>query len=256
VTEPNVPYSRGPVVESKPRHSSRTADGRLKIAPTTLKVYEECPRKWAFEKLARLTYERGTGQVDGKDAHSHVEAYLVDGVTPDESTFAGRLASVLIPHVPRDSVTEEYVIVDTGSPLWVFHGYVDGSVPYVEVWDAKFYAPTSVKWMVTAESLRSDPQAVIYSVAKSAPRFVMHYVIKPKDRPVAHEWAPGELDAQLDRLDDLALQMLWHLVHTRDANEVPHRSATACDSFGKGCPYAAHCRLHYYGAPTPWTLGR
>lgn len=241
------------------------ADGRVWISPTRLNQFAECPRRWAFHEIDRNRPPKNYGQVVGSGAHHCIEAHFKRGEKPDLATYEGRLAEAMIPHLPPGSRIEFEVIVDVGSPLFKFHGFVDGAVGS-DVWDSKFYAASSRKFMKTFETLLSDAQAIVYPFALRAEdgtaTFTMHYVIKPKEEygtpkweHVGVRWDRASLEAALAELEVRAVRMLWWRQNARLANEVEHRAVTACEGIGIGCEYSGACHLHSEGGLIPpWRI--
>lgn len=64
----------------------------LKLAPTTLTLWQECPRKGAFRTIGKVRTPPSPGLYEGNAGHKHVEAYCRDGVTPDRADDAARAA--------------------------------------------------------------------------------------------------------------------------------------------------------------------
>lgn len=244
---------------------------RIQVSPSKLKLYRECPRKWAHQYLDGHRPPQGGGQHDGELAHRHIETWYLTGTWPDLADYHGRLAAALIPYLPPrdapDTACEEWLTLDTDSPVHVYRGRIDGRWR-CDVWDAKFYAESSREWMVTPETLRDDPQCVLYLAAlvrrewSPSASFTMHYVIKPRDREggnarvesVRVVMGIAELGARVRQLDALSQQMAWHFAFTGAgrANQVPHRSVTACEGIGVRCPHAHRCAVWDRGKPVPW----
>lgn len=258
--------------------SSDPVDGRALIRPTSLNDFGSdspddrgCPRRWAFGAIDGIEREQTHALTVGTEAHAAVQAWFESATPPDLSTYTGRLAAALIPRLPPGSRTEFPVNVDVGSPFFRFQGTSDGAYGS-DVWDAKFYAPGSRKWMKTFATLLHDAQAILYPASVRDPEtggasFTMHYIIKPpasdeyatpKHIPVGVRWDRESLDAAIRELETRAIRMIWYLANARCANEVPHRAAYACEGIGIRCEFAGRCHLHSPdGALTPpWTLNR
>jgi len=193
--------------------------------------------------------------LDGQEGHRYVEDYCRDGTTPPQTEYMGRVVGDILAHLPEPGTArvEQRVKIDTGAADWYFHGRLDAYVYPSRIVDPKFYSEASRRYMHSTESLRTDPQCLIYSAwADATPvEFTMLYVIKPprtkrgkaKAEPVRVVLTDDEIDRGLDALDSIAEQIVYWYTHVTDPNDVPHNADAACGGTGIGCDYAAHCRL-------------
>jgi hypothetical protein len=173
-----------------------------RVSPSQIKTFKDCPRKWWYDKRAKLTRKPpGKGQVLGSQCHARIEHYLItgeDGRGRHELSGRDLLApfvsfapfnyrdEVLYVHPGRVDALDELAqamaplkvessIGDLKTPGGtVFVGYADlllapgyvafeGS-PHAWVIDHKFKKDLDA-YADTEKDLETDAQAVIYSAA-------------------------------------------------------------------------------------------
>jgi hypothetical protein len=148
------------------------------VSPSQIKTYRSCVRKWALEKLAGLRGPETKAQTLGKEVDdNNLQPYLRDGKPIDETTDAGQIAASGLAWLPQPKwwgleVQKHFTFVSPSKlgfgyqgylDLWLPHGGqpgFDDELPVV----ADFKTTSAMKWALTEEQLRVDPQAVIYNV--------------------------------------------------------------------------------------------
>lgn len=71
------------------------------VSASQIDTYLECPRKWAWQKIAGLEGVAGGAAVLGSEVHTQLEHWLRDGRPLDFTTNAGYVAAVIQPLLPR-----------------------------------------------------------------------------------------------------------------------------------------------------------
>lgn len=243
------------------------SEGHL-FSPSQLSTYLECPRKWAWRRIAKI-YEPPAASAElGTRTHALLEKYLGEGVMPDQVSepLAAKVASAglhLLPAPKTEGMLLErkfrFQSTRTG---FLYNGLkdvelepgvcvpsldVDGLVPVVV--DHKTTSSIS-SYAKTADDLHYDPQAIIYAVdsmarfqASAADLRWIYYQTKGSHRAsltqtrVSAEHA-SSVFAALESVAQEAAAALDAKVEVLDLPPNP----SACSAYG-GCPHRHRCNL-------------
>ena len=155
------------------------------ISASQLSRFSECRRAWWFQHIMGLPTKQKPSAALGEAVHTVLERYLDDGVLPDTSTQAGRIAAPGLQYLPKPGtvftevpmgsrgrgnaeVDEDSLPVPGGMPRLVVAGMpVNG---FIDVLDLSGEHPvvldhkssSDLKWAKTQEDLMEDPQMVLY----------------------------------------------------------------------------------------------
>lgn len=258
------------------------SEGRPLLSATQVDKFRECPRKWAWEYLAKIKSPPSSGQRLGTRLHSIQEAWLLNSQPPDVMEemelaakdghmvkyFPGQIAQAglhLLPP-PGSASVESCFIMSTAESSWV--GYLDfmtlvdaqgqcwypdpvvAQMPDHDVVVGDHKTTREWKWAKTVEDLRADIQANLYAAAameamakdRTKSRWIYY---KTTGRPEARA-----VDLIFNR-EDVSKQVEGI---DRDARDI-HRlyvlqpnpldlppNPDACERFG-GCPHVNRCNL-------------
>jgi RecB family exonuclease len=155
------------------------------ISASQLSRFSECRRAWWFQYIMGLPTKQKPSAALGEAVHTVLERYLDDGVLPDTSTQAGRIAAPGLQYLPKPgtvftevsmsgkgrgnaSIDEDSVPVPGGMPRLIVAGMpVNG---FIDVLDLSGDRPvvldhkttSDLKWAKTENDLREDPQMILY----------------------------------------------------------------------------------------------
>lgn len=227
----------------------------MKISPSQLATYRDCPRKWGWDKLEGIRSKPHPSAVLGTAVHAELEAWLEKGKAPDESTRAGRIATNAIPHLPVPGAGQ----VETKFELKVPEGFSFNGVVDLLYEDAAANIPvvhdhkTTAKlgYRKTPEQLRSDPQAIVYAayVFSEHPIYDMLrcdwlYIETGDSGKVKVEsitWTRPELEEAYEKLIPEAQELVQLRTRKARALELPY-NPDSCEKYG-GCFYKPNCNL-------------
>ncbi len=242
----------------------------IRVSPSQIKVKRRCDRKWAFQKIDRLTEPTSAKQQFGIDCHAHLETWMKEGKRPP-NTETGNVAKQLIrgdfipPPSPELTKWAEKAMrkipLPHIHPRAVLIGYSDLIVPPtmfdpIIVADYKF--TSSLRWVMSQKEAEEDPQALIYTrysmdefgVDEAVVRFLYATASNPQTGPrqptgakkVEVRFKRGEdpfesgwADIEKDVADIVHAKLNW-----KSANDDAGFNAAACGDFG-GCPFADVC---------------
>ena len=221
------------------------------VSASQFKTFSMCKRKWYIEKCTDAPKpEPSKAVVLGSDVHAVLEAYLRDGVEPDEETRAGRIASSGLHLLPEDGVLEietEIKLQDIEPPLLGYIDVLDLTEPWMPVViDHK--TTSSWDWTKTEEELKSDPQMIAYAryaldqctAADTVEVCHIQYITKgaPEARRVAAVISREHVNEHWEKLKKVAAEI--KATSLLDEVEDVEPNLSACGAFG-GCPYADTC---------------
>ena len=221
------------------------------ISPSQVRTFQECPRKWGFDKIDQIPVATSPGAAFGSLVHARLEGYFAHGVDVGDDR-AGKVASALATCYPPPGdgsmLVEKQLVVEADGFAW--RGKID--LIYQEdngkiiVCDHKTLRQPELYALDSVELFR-DVQAVIYS----------HLALKNFDVDWVHlQWTyaatqgapkPYAVRVLMDRdhvakhlpaLEATAREILAARSATT-ANDLPP-NLNACGNYG-GCPYAEHC---------------
>lgn len=231
------------------------------ISASQIKTFRDCQRKWYLERTEAATRTVGAGAALGKHLHSVIEKTLLSGDVANlvgETTLDGLvwLRELVADHgpVPAADVEREIWLGEFAVPVI---GFIDLVLPGADNITIVDHKTTSAwRYMLTAEQLRGDPQAIIYTYAMALAypdaasfTFTHHYILtkgKPQpERMVSVTFTRDEVLAHADTLR----QQIAEMAATFEigvANAVPGAYGDACWRYG-GCAFKSRC----YGERQP-----
>ena len=221
------------------------------VSASQFKTFGLCRRKWYIEKCTDAPKpEPSKSMILGQEVHAVLEEFLRDGISPNENTREGRIASAGIHLLPEGGVLEIEQGIRLESmdpPLIGFIDVLDVSEPWCPVViDHK--TTSSWQWAKTEEQLKTDPQMIAYAryALDEFPAAdvveVAHVQYKTKGAPEARRVAVllgrEHVDEHWEELKSVAEEMKKTSL-LDDVEEVPP-NLSACGAYG-GCPYADTC---------------
>lgn len=232
-------------------------DPRWKVSPSQIKTWKECPRKWGFRYVDGMESPSTKAAALGSTVHSILESWLRDGVPPDESTRAGKIAAGGLRFLPAPGEAEHVewsMMFDFGGIL--FRGIVDlvfedEAGPVVS--DHKTSSDPA-RWGLSPPEMPTDVQALTYSIGvldlTGADAVGLQWTYFPtrgsptNGFPVTARITKGTARENFETIVFPSARAIVDTMdrHKRDgikANDLPANPA-ACGNFG-GCPFAAYC---------------
>ena len=220
------------------------------VSASQFKTFSMCKRKWYIEKCTDAPRpEPSKAVVLGSDVHAVLEAYLRDGVEPDEETRAGRIAASGLHLLPEGvlEIETEIKLQDIEPPLLGYIDVLDLTEPWMPVViDHK--TTSSWDWTKTEEELKSDPQMIAYAryaldqctAADTVEVCHIQYITKgaPEARRVAAVISREHVNEHWEKLKKVAAEI--KATSLLDEVEDVEPNLSACGAFG-GCPYADTC---------------
>jgi len=220
------------------------------VSASQFKTFSMCKRKWYIEKCTDAPKpEPSKAVVLGSAVHAVLEAYLRDGVEPDEETRAGRIAASGLHLLPEGvlEIEREIKLQDIDPPLLGYIDVLDLTEPWMPVViDHK--TTSSWDWTKTEEELKSDPQMIAYAryaldqctAADTVEVCHIQYITKgaPEARRVAAVISREHVNEHWEKLKKVAAEI--KATSLLDEVEDVEPNLSACGAFG-GCPYADTC---------------
>ena len=238
------------------------------LSASQIATFTLCPRKWAFDKRDKVPRPDTPSTALGTRVHEILEAWLRDGTPPDlDETFSyenpkrpgeqvvrlpGRIAHeglhlLPAPRTPGLDI-EGWLSLRTRATVWTGRldlRYVDAATGEAVVHDHK--TTSSPAYAKTPETLRTDPQALLYAASEmvrlGVDRVRLDWLYLPtnggKAWKVSLPVLRDDIAPDLDRIEETAV--LIHRTHAAGlaARDIPG-NPQACDAFG-GCEYALIC---------------
>jgi hypothetical protein len=225
----------------------------------------DCPRAWAFEKIAGRIKPESPKMAFGKAVHKVLEEFVGQGIeiprTPEGRVAAQAVVPGWIPGPMLDEVMVEKEIRGElpGFPEGVdLLGYIDVlDTRALEVQVIDYKSTGDLRWALDEAELRTDPQALLYvlwAVTQGATsvrcRWIYLAASNPKKGPrepkgvkVAEAvFEPGPaLMSALSPIFDAIREMAAHRCASTNPLEVPG-DASACGKYG-GCPHREVCPI-------------
>lgn len=239
---------------------ARGADKEVILSASQLKNWRLCPRRWGYEKLARLPVKQSKAAALGERIHGVLEAMLKKQSLDDLPRDLVRRLEPAMMHMPYgdECIAEERpgFLVNIGGVKFTGRKDVQ-SLDRSCIWDLK--TTRDFKWMKTPKDLQKDEQAIIY--AHDA--FVNHgvgevfcnwvYVLsegKPQVRVSQACFEPEDTQYTLaiGEIGADAREMRDHRVANTNPDTLPQR-VESCRAFG-GCPFLGRC----FGSPVKQML--
>ncbi len=237
----------------------------IRKGATAIATFDLCPRKWAFsaasfsvgedDSYRWLAEGEGVGpglialpappspwQAVGTAVHKSLENYLTGVPLRPAFTEADAIAMAGIHHLPLPSPR-----------LWVERpwrktlgrhlvtGQFDLVDPGVRLYDHK--TTGDFQWAKSADDLREDTQAILYTWALGASKHAAQWTYFRRTKPYASLPVDFTVHVRDERLRMFertldAMQAAEGCDPLRDLPAVP----SACSAFG-GCPYQSRCKL-------------
>jgi len=248
-------------------------DGSPIFSATQVDTFRLCKRKWAWRYLDGIEAEPHPSAQLGTEVHAQLEGWLREGKMLDMSTRAGLIAMSslhLLPSPKSCDVERPFIIELFGFRFRGFKDFERGPEIHRSngTWISGFVGDhkTSTdpnKWGKTAEDLRNDTQAILYSAEHmhrfEAPSVELHWNYlrtsgSPKATPVLDLGGGrpvitrGECEPVLERTYNAAKEMAALYVALMAPPPRENRAlelepnAAACQAFG-GCPHIERCNL-------------
>jgi len=228
------------------------------VSPSQLKTWHSCQRLWGFQHINHIRSPSTDSQRLGTRVHAILEEWLTLGTVPDMDEafgiikglrYPGRIAAAglsLLPAPPQVDVEEEFFI--EVEPGVVLHGFIDLRRDN-EVMDHK--TTGDFKWMMSAEEMDDDEQAIVYAVRALLTPAEYHAVRTswvyyrtvgtPEARKVTRTHSKVAL---LNRLEAVILPRAREILQARtlsSAMELP-TNPSHCGAYG-GCPHSDRCAI-------------
>jgi hypothetical protein len=232
----------------------------VRISASSIKDFQQCPRKWAFRKLAKLPQEPKPYFERGTKVHLYLEKHKRDGYEIPLD-LEGRMAITAIPHIPASPdpfITELELQFESYGVPWVtiLDGFIPPDTsPTCHVVDYK--TTGNIANVKTERELQQDNALNLYDHAAGqvfgavAPINTWIYML-PKGPAKRIQFVKQTEDADafvLLNLVPAAREMLeLHNKHARPEgtplpviNTLPHRPMSC--NMGSKCDYRKHCKL-------------
>lgn len=217
----------------------------MRFSPSSLSQYKQCPRRWAFRKIAKLPEKEKKGTSVGTEGHLALERYA------KRESLAGISENVIRCMTPGfkliqseqgiDSLEEEaFEFTFEGND---YGGKIDRLIIHddrVIVRDWKTLK--DLKWALTPERLLDDEQGVIYAWAayeagaeRVTDQWVYLCTTKPEIKIVQVEQPKERVRRRLAVINEQADEMK-NLAATLAPGEF-NANMDACHSYGQLCSY-------------------
>lgn len=227
----------------------------MKISPSQIDTFRDCARKWAWDKLNGIRSPPNKSAQLGTAVHSCLEAWLSQGIAPDESTREGAIATRAIAHLPApmEGHTETRFVLPVHDNLSMT-GFIDllytldDGTPIVH--DHK--TTSNLSYRKKSEDLATDPQAIIYSMYL-LDRFPEYNALEThwlyietkesgaKVTTTKRKWTRDEVQEAFDALIPEADNLVALRSSGLKALDL-EPNVNACEKYG-GCFYRDHCNL-------------
>ncbi len=232
------------------------------VSASQLQKYRRCKRLIGFEYVEKLAPPPSAKQSFGSAVHAQLERWLKDGKEPEE-TPAGDVAKQGIekgwlPDPGSGLLVERQIHFEWRNGIEIM-GFVDCAVPdQCLVIDHK--TTSNLRFAMTADQLRQDPQALIYAawaavewdVNVVTARWVYYAASNPAKgprRPKGGRSVEATFDFATEEVRELVRELDRDInnVYNVKAKSVPGKdlppSPAACSAYG-GCPHRELCDLN------------
>ncbi len=250
----------------------------ITVSPSQINSAISCLRIWAFDKLDKLPKQDTRQTLIGTKTHEILENWLKKGVPPDTELklkvdgveyHPGRIALNGLHHLPPPgphlAIESEFYFkhwygrVDMGwvaldgqyVPRDLIPQVIDSEHVIPGIGDHKTSGSKTFEYALTEETLRTDPQGIIYANvmldefprAKFVDELWVYYGTRPPhpSKKVHIRIERAEAQARLEPIDVLAASLIRLRGSSLRAMNLPP-NPTACDKYG-GCPHRARCNL-------------
>ena len=250
----------------------------ITVSPSQINSAISCLRIWGFDKLDRLPKQDTRQTLIGTKTHEILENWLKKGIPPDTELklkvdgveyHPGRSALNGLHHLPPPgphlAIESEFYFkhwygrVDMGwvaldgqyVPRDLIPQVIDSEHVIPGIGDHKTSGSKTFEYALTEETLRTDPQGIIYANvmfdefprAKFVDELWVYYGTRPPhpSKKVHIRIERAEAQARLEPIDVLAASLIRLRGSSLRAMNLPP-NPTACDKYG-GCPHRARCNL-------------
>jgi hypothetical protein len=249
------------------------------VSPSQITVFrDECERKWALKSIVKLNSEPHPSALLGTEVdEEQLQPYLTKGQTFDFTRKSGEIAATAVPFLPAPltpglEVQKHFTMP---SPSWRTHAFgyqgfidlwhpdssvmpgMDGGVPLV----SDFKTTSNFRWAKTEETLKKDPQAVVYGTyavhATQATAVDLAWIyMRTRETPKAIRRhlrvLRNDVGEEFKRIDEVAVRMVEKrkiIEPTIEAALTLEPNLESCEDFG-GCPYRVHCQTAITSLPS------
>lgn len=219
------------------------------VSATSIKLFKACPRRWYERYVLDKKEPASKAMMRGNEVHRQLEAYLLNGEMPDDST-EGQIAQAGLKYLPAppyqvELSLEHLPIKNTPAP---FKGFIDvyiaGDTP--EVLDHK--TTSHFKYALTQAELAVDPQMIIYGAhvlenCNAGWIRLTHvcYLTKPPYQSQRTSTVVSRY--HVNEQFNILLSTVEEMVIARESPvQALHKNKDNCWSYGKRCPYFDDCQ--------------
>ena len=217
-----------------------------------VKTFNDCERKWAIEKLAKLKAPETEAQSEGTAIHKILENY-VGAVAPIPDTPLGAIAASVVGDIPAPSEDmrpwlEKHFHTPPPTYTVPMVGYIDLVEPDIRrATDYKTKSSLS-RYILTSEQLKTDVQAVLYSYEMARqmdwPDVTFRHLnilrTRPRRTSVEVAFTRGELEDRIVIINDTLTRMKAASQAETVLEVEPTGFPQACEKYG-GCPFRNIC---------------
>lgn len=234
------------------------AQGNYRSSPSQVKTFEQqCPRKWAWEKIAGLRTPPNEFAAYGTRTHTVLENWFNKLEKPPQ-TPEGMTARAILRHLPPPQTPG--IEIEKGIELSLggvqFKGYIDlrmlggrtPGIPFVS--DHKTCG--NFKWALSPNEMHQDIQATIYAedtFLKTGAEFVeLQWTYgtrgsRSKSLPVVKTVSRPQIQERIEKTTETVADMKEIYEAQVPPLEVPYL-VSGCTMF-KGCPFVNKCNLSF-----------
>lgn len=255
----------GPYQNEDAREWERSVGYHL-FSPTQISTFLECPRKWAWRRIAHVVTPQNASAFLGSRVHEVLEDYLREGKRPDfvKDRVVADIATSGLHFLPEPKtpgmVLEEEFRFQSPRTSFVYHGYKDVSLPPgvpVPALGFDGQAPIVIdhkstksigKWAKSTDDLRIDAQSCLYgydAMFRFGVPLVdlgwLYYQTEGPRRatPTTIRLTSRELAPVFDAVERVAEEAATALDKKLQPLDLPP-NVSACGAYG-GCPYKHLC---------------
>lgn len=227
----------------------------VRFSPSSFGTFEDCQLKWWLNKVAGFSTPTSSNQQLGTDVHALIENYSRDGIIPDDTTEAGRIASAGMQYVP-DQVDNYHVEDELDlliGPL-AFKGFIDAwnhvQTPDYTTHVIDYKTTKDFKWALSSEQLGYAHQPLAYiealirtgRIERNDFYLNEHIYFRTSGIPIATSVKNLTPDAHVQdnwAEMEVAAHKMAHYASVRDPRDV-NFNLGACRKYG-GCPFSKFC---------------
>lgn len=222
------------------------------VSASGITLFKSCQTRWYHRYILGYRLPPTPAMARGTAVHTQLERFLLQGVIPDDSSEAGRIAKEGIDLLPSnkdelkiEQSLEDYPLEDTPVP---FKGFIDvlGVGEELHILDHK--TTSAWKWAKTEEDLRSNIQLIIYArhILEHYPEYAhvrlthIYYLTKyPHGSKkvsvvVSRDHVYNEFEKVLSSVRDMVSLSELCIDHAA-------KTKRECYSYGKQCPHYDGC---------------